>query len=385
MLVASPGASAESRQRPINLDLVIPLTGELGNHLSKIAYGKILQLMALEDGRFNFTLRYLSEGLSRSETARQDVQNCFSRYFASDEVNMAEWNAKSEEWNEVTNKQASFVSRFHPDPSLAGTNSTLSIKGATIETIHSSFDHLENLANEMTAQGYTVGKLPFPESSSNNTSSKLSSPFVVADSSVFFPMILLDRYFDDLYELFTFNDEQCCATRLDADEAVLHFRGYFIEEPGFRNNPKRWRMRELNPNQTAFELFGHLNTGDKVAIMSRFGEEHMQPYVDAMKERGLKVRVVTGQTGVQDFCFLKSSTKEIVGTRKSTYFGWAALLSDTVKRVTAYSIDFPFFKDRTAFLFGYTEGQEFENTRLRQKSFHLPVVVEYSPPPPLLE
>jgi hypothetical protein len=49
---------AENSTHILPLDLFIFLTGRLGNNLLEIAYGKIIQLLALEDGRFNFTIRY---------------------------------------------------------------------------------------------------------------------------------------------------------------------------------------------------------------------------------------------------------------------------------------------------------------------------------------
>jgi len=71
----------------VNVDLVVYLSGEFGNNLLKIASGKIIQLRALEDGRFNFTLRYLSQGITKSIKARDEVHKCFSRHFSRDKVN----------------------------------------------------------------------------------------------------------------------------------------------------------------------------------------------------------------------------------------------------------------------------------------------------------
>jgi len=98
-------------------------------------------------------------------------------------------------------------------------------------------------------------------------------------------------------------------------------------------------IAELSPNQTAVDLFGHLKPGNKVAILTRFSAEQAAPYVEALEERGLKVRVISGQDGEQDFCFLMSATKEMIGIVYSTYLFWAGILSQTCKRVLAYSID----------------------------------------------
>jgi hypothetical protein len=104
--------------------------------------------------------------------------------------------------------------------------------------------------------------------------------------------------------------------------------------------PRRGKIggfAELGPEQTANDLFGHLKTGDKVAIVSRFSKEHAQSHIDALERRGLQVRYVTGQTGVQDFCFLMSTQKEMIGPLISTYFAWASFLSNST-RIVAYSL-----------------------------------------------
>jgi hypothetical protein len=80
------------------LDLVVILHGELGNNLLKIAYGNIVQCFALEEGMFNFSLRYVSQGLKESESARKDLERCFSKHLSSDQVNLAEWKLKSVSW-----------------------------------------------------------------------------------------------------------------------------------------------------------------------------------------------------------------------------------------------------------------------------------------------
>ena len=101
-------------------------------------------------------------------------------------------------------------------------------------------------------------------------------------------------------------------------------------------------FEELSVNKTADELFGHLKSGDKVAIVSRFvtGDYTVQQYIDALKLRGIQARVITGQDGTQDFCFLVNAQKEMVGSVVSSYFLWAALLSNCTT-VRAYSVDSP--------------------------------------------
>jgi hypothetical protein len=87
-------------------------------------------------------------------------------------------------------------------------------------------------------------------------------------------------------------------------------------------------FEELNPNRTADELFGHLQPGDKVAITTRFNNAVTKLYVQQLERRGLKVRTITGQSAVQDFCFLIKAEKELVGNLVSTFTLWAAVLGN---------------------------------------------------------
>ena len=87
---------------------------------------------------------------------------------------------------------------------------------------------------------------------------------------------------------------------------------------------KKWS--EQGPNQTAYELLGHLKAGEKVAITTRFNSPEVHEYVQAMEGRGLIVRVITGLSDVEDFCFLSKAKRGLAGSYKSSFFKWAAFL-----------------------------------------------------------
>lgn len=116
---------------------------------------------------------------------------------------------------------------------------------------------------------------------------------------------------------------------------MLHIRGFEVE--GGPNIVNSFGFHDLDIYQTAYELLGHLRTGDKVAIISQFEEKDLANYTGVLRERGLQVRFVTGHTGPQGFCFLKCTTKGLYGDYFSTYFRSAALFSDTVKNITFYN------------------------------------------------
>jgi len=357
----------------VNVDLVVYLSGEFGNNLLKIASGKIIQLRALEDGRFNFTLRYLSQGITKSIKARDEVHKCFSRHFSRDKVNLNEWAANTEKWKQIIQNQSTIVESYFTDwdqPKRA--SRLLTIKTLTNESIHSFLDHLEDVTNRM----YPPAVNPFiyqnesgfqDKGKQNVTGRALSLPFVSVDIyplrqiSLLGNNSLLDRYCDDLSELFTFDETSCCNERPDVDETVLHIRGFTIELPTKRADALGFR--ELNPTQTAYQFLDHLQSGEKVAIVGRPSATDLQNFTQALRDRGLQVRFVKGHDSTEDFCFIKTATKEIAGGERSSFFRVAALLSDTVKNVTLFCYDYPptMVCDKNT--------KTFSNQKLAKKSF----------------
>jgi hypothetical protein len=144
---------------------------------------------------------------------------------------------------------------------------------------------------------------------------------------------------DQIMEFFTFDyhKPECCTHLPFADETVLHIRGFEIELAGYISLDL---FHELDPMRTAHELLGHLKGGDKVAVVSRFSEKNVSEYMMALKNRGLRVRYVSGLNGIQTFCFLLSASKEIVGMRKSTFFRWAAILNRQARSVIMYCMNY---------------------------------------------
>jgi hypothetical protein len=221
-----------------------------------------------------------------------------------------------------------------------------------------SLDHLHNVFNRIATKqrrGRSVPTLSYRY--------PLSLPFVLVHKMPTFP--LMDRYWDILAELFTFNDSDCCLDFPQVDESVLHVRGFNVERP---KDYESKGMKELSPNRTSNDLLQHLNVGDKVAIISRYPDK-MSNFAALLQKRGLHVRTIVNQTGVQDFCFLKSATKEVIGGRKSTFFLIAAFLNALVTKVTIYCYQQPSILDcDTANL------SKFTNSRLARKEWNFPIL-----------
>jgi hypothetical protein len=75
-----------------------------------------------------------------------------------------------------------------------------------------------------------------------------------------------------------------------------------------------------------------------VAITTRIHDHRVAAYVAALQRRGLEVRVISNQSGVEDFCFLKKARKGLAGNIVSTFTKWAALFGDS-ERADLYMLE----------------------------------------------
>ena len=100
-------------------------------------------------------------------------------------------------------------------------------------------------------------------------------------------------------------------------------------------------FEELDPKRIAYELFGNLNAGDKIAIAGRnipqdFKKNNTDVYrlVQELEGRNLTVRFAPGNSPMEDFCFLKRAKKELVGTYKSSFVKLASYLGGPSIKLT---------------------------------------------------
>jgi hypothetical protein len=148
---------------------------------------------------------------------------------------------------------------------------------------------------------------------------------------------MVDRYVDKLRQVFEF-DQGCCARIPDLHETVFHFRNYMSELPFWQS----MGFEELSPNKTVHELFQSKNFQrgkDHITVTTRIPNKYARAYVDAMEEKlGVPAELISNHTGLQDFCFLKETKKELVGNARSTFVFWAAVLGN-VRKARLYHVD----------------------------------------------
>lgn len=305
----------------VPVTIVCQLSGEMGNNLGKLGHCLSLKWW-LESGAFyNSThkLGYSARIVLRHQENRKwvrgakDLQRCFPN---TNQFDFSE--ANNPEFSDIWKMQHQ---SFGGDENVGATSPFNEINTYDKQQIGAGLQAFTSSASEQHMMLYNAA-----------SKQNVSLPFLFAN---YMQLVdpLADQFYKENRQFFHFS-ESCCKVKADPDEHVFHYRNFKGEMP------KKWNsygFHEADPMQAANDLFGHLHEGDKIAIVTRFGGTSAQSYVDAFEARGLKVRVVDGQDGPADFCFLMSAKKEVVGMFLSTYLMWAGYLGNAT-RVIAYSM-----------------------------------------------
>jgi hypothetical protein len=301
----------------VPVTIVCALSGEMGNNLCKLGHCLSLKWW-LESGafynsthKFGYSARVAIRHQDSNKWIRgqRDLQRCFPT-------------TKQYDFSEANNDEFADISKMQNQLFGGGASSPFN------EINSGDKQKVAVGLKAFTSAAYERHALVYNAASKRN----ISLPFLLASH---FQLVddLADQFYDENRQFFHFS-ESCCKLKADPDESVFHYRNFKKEMPNRWNN---LGFHEANPQQAANDLFGHLKEGDKIAIVTRFGGASAQPYVDAFEARGLKVRVVDGQDGPADFCFLMSARKEVVGLAISTYLMSAGYLGNAT-RVIAYDM-----------------------------------------------
>ena len=331
--------------------IVVQFRGEMGNHLSQIAHGRGIQLWAIENFGIESHLLFLPQtfpafdGKEPRESpkglpSRQAITNCFFKDDSWDFENHLL--LATTEFMNAQNQQQEILSSKHSLFSAKQVKHLGYINGRSRISAQNNLDPfvIYPMDLKQAFDAFLQLRQHRQESTSRNAAStnadRISIPFLYSDSLD--NLLFVDRYYDHFRnELFSYDFDSCCNPLVAPypDETVFHYRNFGTE----LKSPETSRgLQEASPNQTASVLFKDLERGSRIAITSRFNNEHLQAQVDALTERGFKVRVITGQSGIEDFCFLLKANQELVGNFQSTYAFWAAILGQSHK-VKFYTIN----------------------------------------------
>jgi hypothetical protein len=172
--------------------------------------------------------------------------------------------------------------------------------------------------------------------------------------------VLVERYqaaFQTVFQVDTTNPK-CCRQYPHHNEHVFHYRNFGLELMSGNGRPDSIKQNsrqaptfeEVTPEQL-YDLLHqqrpNLRRGDKIAIVTRRRKQgtssnaityldpsndidpSVQRFVSYLSDQhGLDVRVIEGQSGIQDFCFIQhlQGNSTFIGPTRSTFSEWGAIL-----------------------------------------------------------
>jgi hypothetical protein len=176
--------------------IVVQLSGEMGNQLSKIAHGHALFLWLKREFRLDATIILRHQEKPKWISARENVQKCFpaTRTYDFSAANTLEFENRSRQQSALL---GSSLDAINNPESVANVSRALQLfaqlNRSAVHEQHSSSNSMGN--------------------------SNISSPFLYSDFLVM-DDLFMDRFYDDYRELFRF-DPACCQHRPDPDESVF--------------------------------------------------------------------------------------------------------------------------------------------------------------------
>ena len=331
----------KTEQKHYDASIVIQLTGEMGNNLNKIAYGYGLQLLA--ERRYNITTNLVmrhQEEHPKWRLAVQNLQQCFPnlKEFDYSAGNTVEFREKQLQQTLYYNADIGVEVDNDADMNSAVGQYLLNIPNSNEVTTNVALEKFSKIVKkQQTILNKNIESEGFdPElvqllkqqqqgDKSNPINTTIRLPFIYANHMV--DDYMKDILFDEYHTFFNFDNEACCNILPDENEIVYHFRNFKTE---LKKATKELGFTELSPYQTATELFinATASSSNRLAITTRFDNDWTQEYVHEIQKYhpSLQIRVISDQSAVEDFCFLKSAKRELVGHDLSSFFQWAAYL-----------------------------------------------------------
>lgn len=315
---------SNANEEPV-LTLMVVLSGEFGNNMFKIirAWG-IARLAEQEFGlttRLVFQQKKSKRGgvMGKVIDAGKELERCFlsPTYFQTGDFGLGNRLLEEGYFHQINSIPTNNFTLSDADNSIAD----LKVKVKTIFDYIS--DHSEYITQEININttlenGSIVPRLMVP-----------------VDSLEVFPIV--NEFYEDIRKTFLFDENKCCGKTLEAppgeDESVLYLRNYATEIRRI-NTRLRWGFEELDKDRISSELLGHLKQGDKLALVGRNikvdtenESTEARGIFQALNAKNLTLRFTPGDSGLEDFCFLQKTTKELIGTPISTYFSLAVFLA----------------------------------------------------------
>eukprot|EP00934_Nitzschia_sp_Nitz4_P008706 Nitzschia sp. Nitz4//scaffold36_size144017//111892//113219//NITZ4_003110-RA/size144017-processed-gene-0.89-mRNA-1//-1//CDS//3329549528//8696//frame0 len=325
----SDSLQTEPSGEPVSI--IVDLTGEFGNHLHHIAHGRAIQSMLHQEHGIQSELIFRRHSNdAKYPRAQRQLKQCFP--------NLRDIKIHDSQSSSIPSQKS--LDRMQQ--TILGDSKSKRLflnSGSTLEDTRLAIQELVQARQDIDTRSLAGGV---------NQTHGISLPFIHTSNMI--NREFMDMFYDEYREFFEFDEEACCGVaQPDKDEIVFHFRNFLGEV----KQGKKTGLEEVTADMLATQTLAS-STLKKVAIATRFsGRKATDEYHDTLSSHGFDVRYLTANTedngptsAMEDFCAMRRAS-ELVGTVRSTFVVWAALLGNPEQTARLYSIDSPWTRKKS--------------------------------------
>lgn len=195
-----------------NTTLVVQMSGELGNQISKIVYGLGLKLFAKQKYGIDLGIKLRAQENSKWLHAMKDTKECFPKTRV---LNFRECN--TDEFLHMKKQQQMWV----------GDNDSKLLHFRGNDNFNQT--HVEKGLSFLQS---TLARMDIPPT---DTTANITLPFLYADTFAVASTFLIDLYYEEIRDFFTFDDSVCKALPYP-DETVMVSVNWYLSINGLVSN-----------------------------------------------------------------------------------------------------------------------------------------------------
>lgn len=350
-------ASATPRPPPAALrgTVVLQLYGELGNHLASLAYYFAVRTIARREFDLDLSLHVRKQRSGKAASAARNVA-CLSSFRRLD-FDECDWSddvgggtAKGKRCQQKIGDQGEALY----DLMRTTNNHTIMRLAASLQLQHASSEGIRLALRDYVSMLTDNTVLEMYRQRGLGWTSDEPYPFLYNIDRIAAGDTLVNEFYNrGLQGYLAFSDDattssnECCALLPEEDEHVFHYRSFAHDLPKIH---LAWGGAELVPEKSAALLSdGGLRPGTKVALLTgRSSPERVAAYEEAFRAGSFAVRVIRGQSSIQDFCFLAHARAGLWATAQSSFAAWASLINGRLRRATLYGLNYSAREGRVA-------------------------------------
>ena len=336
--------------------IILQTLGEMGNNLAHLAYYFAVKTIALEEFNLDLTLHVRKQKARKADSAAEHVKCLVSKSLRGVDFDECSW-LKTATINGITTPkgeicQAKINAQLEGLSDLQRNSSNQTIlEQPILEMKSTNSEGIKSTLGTYVAMLQDKTILEYYKEKGIGWTDDAPYPFLFnADRIHASDQLVNEFYSRGLLKFFAFDNEtkyssQCCKELPKRGEHAYHYRSFITDLP-YNQFHLTWGGGELTPPNAAKMLSSSLPPGSNIALVpGRSDGKRIQAYKDAFTNSSFNVRIVKGESGIQDFCFLNHA-EYVWGTIQSSYAAWASILNKNLHNATLYAANYPLRKTK---------------------------------------